>query len=275
MNQKFLKLNNLFLNKDSFKSNYFILKTNLLNYSTNTTHDENKISLDFDNESIKTTNLNNSSNLKDNSFKLNELILCRILNRKKPNDSRYSTRLFTLEKNAIFKTKSIEVFHEHIIHKSMKLNQQNVKQSKNDLSVSFHLASTSIYFKRPTLYEYISLKAQQAVSSHFSIISLAPMLLELNKTSRVLECGTGSGSMSLFLSQYLGDNGVLHTFDLTNYKEMKAKKQFLDWKNSYDLYSNEKWPSNVKFGVANLCTQEFNESFLDYYDGSFFFNMFK
>ena len=129
--------------------------------------------------------------------------------------------------------------------------------------------SSAVYFKRPSLYEYVTYKEQTAVSSHFSVIALVPMLLELSKSSRVLECGTGSGSMTLFLSEKLGHSGVLHTFDITENKTNKAKEFFRQWKDSFDLTANneyEKWPSNVKYGTCDFAEQDFGPFFNEFYD---------
>lgn len=95
------------------------------------------------------------------------------------------------------------------------------------------------------------------MSSHFSIISLVPLLLEIEKGSKVLECGTGSGSMTLFLSQHLGHSGLLHTFDVTSKKQTSAARYFNEWKTSFDLRSSlDKWPANVKFGCMNFNMDE-------------------
>lgn len=173
-------------------------------------------------------------------FKSNELIVAKIFDKSKKYENQ-SCRLFKLEQNGIFRTKLIDIFHEHIIYKSL-INQR----------VTFEVASRIVDFRRPSLYEYISLKEQQAVSSHFSIVTLVPLLLEIGKNSKVLECGTGSGSMSLFLSEHLGNNGCLHTFDINKLKSQKAKKSFIEWKNSYDLWAGEKWTDNVKFGFMDF-----------------------
>ena len=197
------------------------------------------------------------SGLKENiSFKFDELILGKTSSSS--NAGKFSCKLFKLERHGIFKHKKLEIFHEHIIDKS---NRQNT-------NVSFELYKQRLSFSRPTLYEYITLKEQQAVSSHYSIISLVPMLLEINKNSRILECGTGSGSMTLFLSERLGGDGVLHSFDITVNKCEGAKEYFRNWKASYDLRAsdNEKWPSNVKFGVLDLCGQNVLAEFSQFYD---------
>ena len=192
----------------------------------------------------------------DFSFKYNELILCKIFR----NESNvFSTRMIRLQKEGIFQTRNFQIFHKHIVEKSV--NQVN---SNENLNVSFRLLSMRVDFTRPTLYEYIVRKMQMAVSSHFSILSLVPLLLELKSNTKLLECGTGAGSMTLFLSQHLGHSGTIHTFDLTKAKVVKAKELFWDWKNSFDSTASSeatKWPDNVKFGVGNLCEHTFDESF--------------
>lgn len=193
----------------------------------------------------------------DIPFKYNELVVCKVFSDGKNN---YSTRMLILKKNGIFTLNNFNIFHEHIIYKSH--HCQHIR--KQNLNVAFRMFSRRFEFKRPTLYEYAQLKSQTAVSSHFSILTLAPVLLELGRNTKVLECGTGSGTMTLFLSQHLGKTGLLHTFDQHNEKVSKAKGFFWDWKNSFDLSvisSNDKWPCNVKFGVVDFCNHIFNEKF--------------
>lgn len=215
----------------------------------------------------------------ENEFKYGELINCRILETYHNSKTRYTVtnRLIKLTPGGVFRSRIIDIFHEHI--RRMK---------------SFTFKDVRYDFKRPSLYEYVTLKVimiliwnikktlkphsftfgkiknfqirfwdnvcfnfnkeQQAVSSHYSIIVLVPLLLELEKNSRVLECGTGSGSMTLFLSERLGQAGLLHTFDFTTNKQRNAAHYFAEWKRSYDLRAShvEKWPSNVRFGCMNF-----------------------
>lgn len=193
-------------------------------------------------------------------LKFNEILVCKNYKKQSLKTFKYTCRLIKLEANKIFMNKTFNIFHEHIVAKSEILNQSNV---------TYKLFSDWVTFKRPTLYEYIQLKEQKAVSSHFSILSLVPMLLEIKDYSKVLECGTGSGSMTLFLSEKLNHNGQLHTFDITDTKVQSAKEYFIDWKQSYDLSARndlEKWPQNVKFGQMNFTTHEFDPKFNEYYD---------
>ena len=125
-------------------------------------------------------------------LQFNELVVCKNFTKQRK-DFKLTCRLIRLEPNGIFRNKTFTIFHEHIVAKS---------NSVRTNSVNFNMFDDWIAFKRPTLYEYVLLKEQQAVSSHFSIISLVPMLLEIEDDSKILECGTGSGSMTMFLRYF-------------------------------------------------------------------------
>lgn len=189
-------------------------------------------------------------------------MLACILNKQ---TNRRSFRLFKLEPNAIFRYQYYEVMHEHLIHVSNLLLPGDI-----NLNLKFNIVpgdGTSngtelISFKRPSLYEFITQQEQKAVSSHYSIISLVPMLLEIGQRSRVLECGTGAGSMTMFLSERIGHAGHLDTFDVIEAKEKGALAKFNEWKSSFDLAANselDKWPANVKFGTLNFVEHKFEQ----------------
>ena len=75
--------------------------------------------------------------------------------------------------------------------------------------------------------------------------------------------------MTLFLSKCLGRYGVLHTFDVDRAKSLKAKEKYLEWKESHDLSAseNEKWADNVKFGSADLSSEDrLNKNYENFYD---------
>lgn len=152
---------------------------------------KHQIDLDL-NENPKSSYEEAIENKNNVSFKYNELLICKVFNEGKHN---YSNRMFVLKENGIFSLRYFNIFHEHIIYKSL----SKTTEERRNFNVTFELLSKRFEFKRPTLYEYANLKSQTAVSSHFSILSLAPILLELGKNTKVLECGTGSGTMTLFL----------------------------------------------------------------------------
>lgn len=181
------------------------------------------VSVDKDEHVFKMAEISNySAERYQSPFKFGELVTCRVMtervSKRNKQMPKINNRMFLLEPHGVFRTRAIEIFHEHI------LNMQ-----------FFNFKSIRVDFKRPSLYEYVTFKEQQAVSSHYSILTLVPLMLELERGSRVLECGTGSGSMTLFLSRHLGNTGILHTFDLTEKKQQSAKKYFQEWKQAYDL----------------------------------------
>lgn len=201
---------------------------------------------------------------RDQSFRYGELLLCRIINSLR-NSEKQSVRLVKLEKNGVFRTRQMEIFHEHIVNKSRFLNEHK-------FNLSFNLKYARVDFKRVSLYEFVCLKDQLAVSSHFSIITLVPLLLEMEKSSRVMECGTGSGSMTLFLSERLGADGILHTFEIGEAKALRAKHHFKVWKESYDLTVDDeakRWPKNVLYGCLDICSPEavkLEQTLANFYD---------
>jgi tRNA A58 N-methylase Trm61 len=249
---KFLKLNKQF----SLSNLSFLLEDMRelrKKVSTSTVRDK----FDLVNHEFDFNSINALDNLPNKQpYNYNEILLCKILNQHKKN---FSVRLLTLKPHGVFRTRQLEIFHEHILKRSVQSEHAN-----------FELMSVRVEFKRPSLYEYAYLKEQSAVSSHFSVITLVPMLLELNKNSRLLECGTGSGSMTLFLSEHLGNTGLLHTVEFHLNRALKAKKSFYTWKNSYDLRwttnSLNKWPENVKFFAADFCNHQFNDEMIGFYD---------
>ncbi len=258
----------------NFAKNFTTESDNLTNsFQQNQTENKKEIELDID---LSLDDLSSLKNYRhDDSFKFNELILCKTFNKKsKLGASKYVAKIIKIEENGIFRNKYLDIFHEHIIQRSkdaFNFNQNIIKKEDDqNTNASFSFKNIRIDFKRPNLYEYVSFRVFDAVPSHFSIITLVPLLLELETNSKVLECGTGSGSMSLFLSKYLGEkSGVLHTFDINKSNCMNAKKKFLEWKSSYDIWANEgeKWASNVKFGQSDFCQDErLNKHFENFYD---------
>lgn len=231
---------------DACKLVYFSTKSSRV--ARESEHSELKLDLDLNEPVINGANSNTG-------FKYDELIICKISEDIK--DTRVKHKLFKLQANSILSTKCLDLLHEHIVHKSGLTPH-----------VSFQIKQTRLEFKRPSLYEYVNLRlGGNAVPSHFSIVSLVPLLLELSKGARVLESGTGSGCMSLFLSQHLGQFGSLYTFDIKESSSLAAKRRYLEWKQSYDLHSHEKWPSNVKYGCCDLARDErLDHLFSSYFD---------
>lgn len=86
----------------------------------------------------------------------------------------------------------------------------------------------------------------------------------------MLESGTGNATMTLFLSQQLGKNAHLHSYDIK--PTQLVEKNYATWKNNYDLTHDfdEKWFSNVKFHQGDVGAIDFDKSFEGYFDCLYF-----
>jgi predicted O-methyltransferase YrrM len=198
-------------------------------------------------------------NLENKPFQYNELILMT-QSTKTNKISKKSNRLIQLKPNSIEYGRTLEIFHDHIIAKSK-------IEKKSNITFKF-MNSLTLNFKRPSLFEFLRLKNQETgVSSHFSILTLVPFLLNVGQNCRVLEAGTGSGCMSLCLSERLGTDGILHSFDVNPKSTINARQDFNKWRQSFNI-SNESnpWPDNVKFNHSNILETELSERFNDFYD---------
>jgi tRNA A58 N-methylase Trm61 len=200
----------------------------------------------------------NSSRRFSKAFCADELILYRVLRKdKKGTINTTSKKVVTLKEKGIIKTKFLEIFHEHII-------------GRTDEECTFKIFDddkTLVKVKRPSIDEYMNGMSALAISSQFSVLSLVPFLLEIDKNSKILESGTGNGCMTLNLSKHLqGTTGEIHTFDVTEQKVMNAQANFTTWVNSYNRTNSDKWPNNAKFFVGNITDYRFDEKYNEYYD---------
>ncbi len=88
------------------------------------------------------------------------------------------------------------------------------------------------------------------------------MKLNLHNGMKVFECGTGSGALSLFISQAIGPDGLLYTYEREQQFFNNAKKnieQFAPFKNV------KMFLQDIEQGVED---KEFDAAFLDF-KGSF------
>jgi len=198
-------------------------------------------------------------------FKLDELVLTSVATpQHKSTKPQLKEKLIRLSANGILRSKTFEIFHENIIGAPTNPGIFRIFPESEE-------PNKYIQIKRPTLYEYIiGNNNKRAVSSHFSVLSYVPFLLELQRDSKVLESGTGNASMTLFLSQYLGKNADLHTYDIKP-TEM-VERAYADWRNNFELTHDfeERWFDNVNFYQGDIGEQSFDKSLEGYFDCFYF-----
>ncbi|XP_073527884.1 tRNA (adenine(58)-N(1))-methyltransferase, mitochondrial [Phyllobates terribilis] len=103
------------------------------------------------------------------------------------------------------------------------------------------------FLRRPSLDEYVlSMKRGPTISYPKDVASLL-MMMDVNPGDVILEAGSGSGALSLFLSRAVGPAGCVHSIELRSDHHQVSKRNFSKWKMAWEIRSGRSWPDNVNF----------------------------
>ncbi|XP_053291405.1 tRNA (adenine(58)-N(1))-methyltransferase, mitochondrial [Pleuronectes platessa] len=118
---------------------------------------------------------------------------------------------------------------------------------KSSLSVPFLI-------RRATLEDYVLYMRRGPAIAYPKDASAMQLMMDVTEGDRVLESGSGSGAMSLFLSRAVGSKGSVLSVEVREDHHKRAVTNYKRWRTSWSLRRGEEWPDNVQFHIADLCT---------------------
>lgn len=109
-----------------------------------------------------------------------------------------------------------------------------------------------IFVRRPSLEEFVLYMKRGPAIAYPKDASEMMMMMDVSEGDCVLESGSGSGAMSLFLSRAVGSKGSVVSVEIREDHHKRAVLNYERWRRSWTLRRGEEWPDNVQFHNTDL-----------------------